>query len=384
MFSVKRAHFSPLAPLLVAAVALGGVAISSPASAAPILPAPGGDTAVGVTDLSLVDRDREDPWAPGTRRELAVTVTYPAASGIGREPAEYVPGSGLQTNGHLDAPVAASGRRSLPVVLFSPGFYIPRTLSTGTAEHLAGRGYVVISIDHTGDALATVFPDGRVVPQRMTDSYSDATLRKAIDARVADARFVIDFVESLGRGDAQEVPLPEGLADAVDPSRIGMFGHSMGGASTAEVLRTEPRLDAGVNLDGALFYGTAPSPIVTEGTTRPLLSVISSLHADSREGRERFWDQYFRTPRGWSRVYAIADTGHASFTDAEHFVPQSVPDLPAFQIPGGLSLGTAPRHEVTRTIDGLVTAMFDRHLKNRQDPVLENPTPRYPLVREVR
>ncbi|MFG1784417.1 hypothetical protein ACGFIU_18410 [Rhodococcus oryzae] len=153
---------------------------------------------------------------------------------------------------------------------------------------------------------------------------------------------------------------------------------------TAEVLRTESRLDAGVNLDGALFYGTAPSPIVTEGTTRPLLSVISSLHADSPEGRERFWDQYFRTPRGWSRVYAIADTGHASFTDAEHFVPQSVPDLPAFQIPGGLSLGTAPRQEVTRTIDGLVTAMFDRHLKDRQDPVLENPSPRYPLVREVR
>ncbi|MFI6433301.1 hypothetical protein [Rhodococcus oryzae] len=77
---MKRVHFSSLAPLLVAALALGGVAIGSPASAAPILPAPGGDTAIGVTDLSLVDRDREDPWAPGTRRELAVTVTYPAAS----------------------------------------------------------------------------------------------------------------------------------------------------------------------------------------------------------------------------------------------------------------------------------------------------------------
>ncbi|WP_051637558.1 alpha/beta hydrolase family protein [Rhodococcus sp. UNC363MFTsu5.1] len=383
---MKRAHFSPLATLLVAAIALGGAAAGSPASAAPILPTPGGDTAIGATALSLVDRGREDPWAPGTRRELAVTVTYPAAGVSGSEPAEYVPGSGLQTNARLDAPVASSGPRSLPVVLFSPGFYMPRTLSTGTAEHLAGRGYVVISIDHTGDGLATVFPDGRVVPQRMPDAYSEATLRKALDTRVADARFVIDVVESIARGDGDAVatPLPDGLADAIDPSRIGMFGHSMGGASTAEVLRTEPRLDAGVNLDGALFYGTAPSPIVTGGATRPLLSIISSLHADSREGRERFWDQYFRTPRGWSRVYAIADTGHASFTDAEHLVPQSVPDLPAFQIPGGLSLGTAPRQEVTRTIDGLVTAMFDRHLKDRQDPVLENPTPRYPLVREVR
>ncbi|MFD4179772.1 hypothetical protein [Rhodococcus sp. NPDC058514] len=191
---------------------------------------------------------------------------------------------------------------------------------------------------------------------------------------------------SLSRGDdaAAATSLPAGLADAIDPSRIGMFGHSMGGASTAEVLRTEPRLDAGVNLDGALFYGTAPSPIVTEGATRPLLSIISSLHADSPEGRERFWDQYFRTPRGWSRVYAIADTGHASFTDAEHFVPQNVPDLPAFEIPGGLSLGTAPREEVTRTIDGLVTAMFDRHLKDRDEAVLEHPTPQYPLIREMR
>ncbi|MFC7449754.1 alpha/beta hydrolase family protein [Rhodococcus daqingensis] len=381
---MKRTRTFPLAPLLAAAVAFGTVAAGSPASADPILPTP--DAAVGVTALSLVDRDREDPWAPGTRRELAVTVTYPAAATTGRVRAPYLPGTGLPTNGHLDAPVAASGKRSLPVVLFSPGFYMPRTLSTGTAEHLASRGYVVISIDHTGDALATVFPDGRVVPQRMTDSYSEATLRKAADTRVADAKFVIDVVESLARGDdnATQTPLPDGLADAVDPTRIGMFGHSMGGATTAEVLRTEPRLDAGVNLDGALFYGTAPSPIVTEGASGPLLSIISSLHADSPEGRERFWDQYFRTDRGWSRVYAIADTGHASFTDAEHFVPQSVPDLPAFEIPGGLSLGTAPRQEVTRTIDGLVTAMFDRHLRDRDEQVLENPTPQYPLIREIR
>ncbi|MFD4182221.1 hypothetical protein ACFWPB_14060, partial [Rhodococcus sp. NPDC058514] len=116
-------------------------------------------------------------------------------AGGGRGPTAYVSGSGLPTNGQLDAPVAASPGRSLPVVLFSPGFYMPRTLSTGTAEHLASHGYVVISIDHTGDALATVFPDGRVVPQRITDSYSDATLRKAVDTRVADAKFVIDFVD---------------------------------------------------------------------------------------------------------------------------------------------------------------------------------------------
>ncbi|MFD4367101.1 alpha/beta hydrolase family protein [Rhodococcus sp. NPDC058521] len=384
-----------LVVLCAAGLSIGGVGTAT-AQPAPVVPDPG--SAIGVTDVTLVDHDRPDPWAAGTTREIPVTITYPASEVAGHEQSTYIPRAvadsigapglaDLRTNGHVNAPVASNGDRSLPVVLFSPGFNVPRFLNTVHAEALAARGYVVISIDHTGDALATGFPDGRVVPTRIPDEYSDAGLRGAIDARVADARFVMGVVDDLsadGTSDAVSGQLPDGLASGLDSDKVGMFGHSMGGASAAEVLRVDPRLDAAVNLDGALFYGSDPSPAVTEGVDGPLLSVISSLHADSQDGRERFWNQYFATPRGWSKVYAVANTGHGSFTDGEHFLPQNVPDLPFFEIPGGLSFGTAPRGEVLGTTNGLLADMFDRFLKGAQVPSLENPATQYPLVHEVR
>ena len=78
---------------------------------------------------------------------------------------------------------AAGGTRSLPVVLFSPGFDVPRTLYTiAAAEDLASRGYVVIGMDHTGEALATVFPDGRLSSPSHgridSDPYSADTQKK--------------------------------------------------------------------------------------------------------------------------------------------------------------------------------------------------------------
>ena len=352
--------------LVAGAVVFGAVASVQPAAVSAdtgtLLHLPADGAAVGVGTLELVDHDRDDPWTPGRARSIPVTVTYPAG-------------------------FAAGGTRSLPVVLFSPGFYVPRTLYTLAAEDLAGRGYVVIGMDHTGEALATVFPDGRVVPSQITDPYSADTQKKALDTRVADASFVVDIVESLSRGDDPDgigPLLPDGIPEAVDPDRIGMLGHSIGGATTTQVLLDDPRVDAGVNLDGALLYANTASPIVSEDPGTPLLSVLNSRHAESPEGRDRFWGQYFATPRSWSKVYALRDTGHFSFTDAEHYVPQAIPDPPGMDVPAGFSLGTAPRQEVVDTTNDLVAGMFDRFLKGAPAPELDDAASRYPLVFEVR
>ncbi|MFV9455495.1 alpha/beta hydrolase family protein [Rhodococcus sp. NM-2] len=352
--------------LVAGAVVFGAVASVQPATASAdtgtLLRLPASDSNVGVSTLELVDHDRDDPWTPGRARSIPVTVTYPAG-------------------------FAAGGTRSLPVILFSPGFYVPRTLYTIAAEDLASRGYVVIGMDHTGEALATVFPDGRVVTSQITDPYSAETQKKALDTRVEDASFVVDTVESLSRGDDPDGIgrlLPDGLSEAVDPERIGMFGHSIGGATTTQVLLDDPRVDAGVNVDGALLYANTASPIVSQDPGTPLLSVLNSRHAESPEGRDRFWGLYFATPRSWSKVYALRDTGHFSFTDAEHYVPQAIPDPPGMDVPAGFSLGTAPRQEVVDTTNHLVAGMFDRFLKEAPAPELDDAASRYPLVFEVR
>lgn len=171
---------------------------------------------------------------------------------------------------------------------------------TIAAEDLASRGYVVISMDHTGEALATVFPNGRVVTSQITDPYAADTQKKALDTRVEDASFVVDTVESLSRGDDPDGIgglLPDGLPGAVDPDRIGMFGHSIGGATTTQVLLDDPRVDAGVNVDGALLYANTASPIVSQDPGTPLLSVLNSRHAESpKVGTGSGGDDYSNPP----------------------------------------------------------------------------------------
>ena len=40
------------------------------------------------------------------------------------------------------------------------------------------------------------------------------------------------------------------LAESMDFERVGMFGLSLGGATAAEALRTDPRIQTALNLDG--------------------------------------------------------------------------------------------------------------------------------------
>ncbi|MHC8564033.1 hypothetical protein ACW23B_26315 [Streptomyces albidoflavus] len=53
-----------------------------------------------------------------------------------------------------------------------------------------------------------------------------------VETRVGDTRFVLDQLAT-GRG------LPEGLGRALDLERVGMYGHSGGGATAAEAMREE-------------------------------------------------------------------------------------------------------------------------------------------------
>ena len=108
----------------------------------------------------------------------------------------------------------------------------PAELNTAQIEDLASRGYVVVSIDHTHEALVVEFPGGRVARQVPGFASEDPKVqrvvyKRAIDARVADTRFVLDRLAALERGrrpDGSQRRWPAGLRGALDLSRVGMFG----------------------------------------------------------------------------------------------------------------------------------------------------------------
>ncbi len=89
-----------------------------------------------------------------------------------------------------------------------------------------------------------------------------------------------------------------------------MFGHSLGGATAAEAMGEDPRIAAGVDLDGTLL-----GAVVDTGLDRPFL-LFGSAQQDSSQGRtDPSWHQFWTHLRGWRQKIVLVNGGHLSFTD---------------------------------------------------------------------
>ncbi|MFD2079751.1 alpha/beta hydrolase family protein [Actinopolymorpha cephalotaxi] len=339
------------------------VATAGPASAGVRLrlPAPTGPHPVGHTTWYLVDRSRRDPW-DGTVpvRELMATVFYPARSVRRHPPAPQLspataavfgalgpyqhpglPPAGVDwaatmTHAHRDAPAVPVRR---PVLLYSPGGGDPRGFGAGLAQDLASHGFVVVTVDHPGDALVVEFPGTtdfrgdviRTTAFREDPRSNPATFATMIATRIADLRFVLDQVEVLAAGgnpDAGGRALPPGLARAVDQRRIGVYGHSAGGTTAAQTAYDDRRAGAAIDLEGYLDHpGEQPGepgplfPVAEYGVNRPLLLWGTDGFPD-RAGMERAWRVVLAHPGGWTTRRELHDAAHWAFTDFAAFAPQ--------------------------------------------------------------
>lgn len=336
--------FRYLMILLLASTSVGVAARAEPAppqqeSVTITLPEPTGADAIGVVDLHLVDQSRRDPYAPARARELMVSIWYPAADreSIPLRPwvseqmtgaytdslAEIAPAiTGSWTlapsHGRVDAAANNSGGRR-PIVLFSPGMGMPRESSTAQAEDLASHGFIVVAMSHTYESLATEFPDGRleksVLPRAADIDQVMAQVSQAMQVRVADTRFVLDRLTDLSTGTNPDVdghPLPANLAGILDLSKVAMFGHSLGGATAAQVMHDDPRVAAGVDLDGSLW-----GSVLTDGLDRPFVLIGGTDHGRAQDSS---WQQFWTT-RGPKLEFRLDGAQHLSFTDNQLLLP---------------------------------------------------------------
>ncbi|MGA4838413.1 alpha/beta hydrolase family protein [Streptomyces sp. G45] len=339
-----------------------------PASVTPRLPAPGGPHPVGLTTLHLQDQGRPDPWVPGERRELMVSLWYPAAKPSGTrapymtaaESTAYLTANEIPlppdtlttvvTHSTVDAPPART-RAKFPLVVLSPGFGMPRATLTGLAEELASRGYAVAAVGHNHEADGITFPDGHTTGCAVCD---DPDYPKVGDVRAADVSFVLD--ELTGARPAWR------HGRLVDGGRVAMVGHSAGGFSTIPALLRDPRVKAGVNMDGNFRYpNDKPVP-------RPVLMLGKPSHVPG--GPDPTWDRTWKQLTGWKRWLSVDGTEHGSFTDTAPLGGQV--GIPGQDLDGERCAA------LTRAY---VTAFADRHLRGRSAPLLDGPSARYPEVR---
>lgn len=383
----RAAHSAPSAP---AGTPAAPAAFATSAGAADTdaislrLPRPTGPYAIGRDTLHMVDRGRPDPWVPEAgARELMVDLYYPARPGTGRPapyttteearlllesrklegvvPAEVV--SGAATHGRVDArPV----RGKHPLVVLSPGFTVSRYTLTLLAEELSSRGYVVATVDHAYETVGTLFPGdspgdpGRMLTCVACEKYKETGLRAVAEGRAEDVRFVLDRLT--GRHAAWR------YASLIDTRRIGMAGHSIGGNSAAQTMATDPRVRAGVNMDGTFF-----AEMPTDGLDgRPFLMLGTDDETHRPGGKDESWMRAWERLDGWKRWLTVTGSGHFTFTDLPYFSEQlGLPD-PEAPLSGKRSA------EITR---GYVAAFFDQHLRGIPQPLLAGPTPWNPEVR---
>lgn len=256
------------------------------------LPRPGGPNQIGTTIVPLTDPSRIENQSnvPGQYREIQAQVWYPADVAGRRMPyrnrdevtivKQHL--AMVKTDASIDVPIAESPSR-FPVIVFSPSWIGRRTQNTVQAQELASHGFIVIGLDHPYGTDITVFPDGRRVSSTIgelldfaTDESLSASLHHAereLETRVADVRFVIDQIEN----PAPETPFRE-IAIRVDAARIGVFGHSFGGAVATEACVEDSRIKAGANLDG-LIFGRA----ISAKLTKPFLFIGDSTPVPTAE-----------------------------------------------------------------------------------------------------
>ncbi|MFD0265139.1 alpha/beta hydrolase family protein [Streptomyces sp. NPDC127106] len=363
---------APTAPASVSTAATTGVV-------RPELPRPTGRFGVGQETLHLVDHSRTDPWAGSGPRELMVTMRYPAHRGTGGPVAPYltddearllIADRGMEQQVAVESLAgvkahARSGARPLagrhPLVVLSPGFTVPRGTLTALAEELASRGYVVAAVDHAYETAGTSFPGGRVLTCKACDVVRQTRDYKPVaDNRARDVSFLLDRLT--GRHPAWR------HAGLIDRNRIAAAGHSMGGSAAAAVMATDPRVRAGIDMDGGLF-----SPVPDGGLDgRPFMLLGGAeVVPGSAPGNPAGWDANWPRLDGWKRWITFADSHHFTFTDWP-----AVSDglgLPRMSpLPGDRSL------ELTRRYVG---AFFDLHLKGIPQPLLEGPAADAPEVR---
>jgi dienelactone hydrolase len=254
------------------------------------LPYPTGHFAVGRTMYVWADTRLTN--------EMLVWIWYPSASPRSAPAAEYLPApwrlgishlpsrrsasailmddfltrdpAVVRTHSIIDPPVS-SEQAAFPVVIMRPGGSALTADLTSLAEDLASHGYIVVGFDAPRRSSAVVFPDGRVVeraPEYDLDEQpaggAERLAEKLLIMWTADTRFVVDQLHRLNAAD------PSGrFMGRLDLDRLGVVGHSLGGATALQFCHDDTRCKAGINMDGIPF-----GSVVREGLSQPFLFLI--------------------------------------------------------------------------------------------------------------
>jgi dienelactone hydrolase len=356
------------------------------------LPEPRGSYNVG-TELiyEKTDRDEIITKDPSDKRELLYKIWYPSEADVsslkGEKYVDQASRVGLatiygfspallnyldlvKTFVYKDLPVA-DGR--FPVLIFSHGYASQATGYYAMLTELASQGYVIINMNHTYESLGVTFPDGRITSfdfnfAREISKESmkmDEALNKAFEKgrdfedrhsiirntmknyykaemQVRWAEDMISTIDLLEKWNANGL-----LKDKIDFDKIGVFGHSAGGGTSANMAIMDSRVKAAANLDGNPWGN-----LIDTTLNIPFLHVSADWSAE-------YWDInshiYINKSTDCFYESKLLNSGHSNFMDIPFMIP----------VKSLSGAGDIDPYQGMEIVTKLLTSFFDKHLKNK-------------------
>lgn len=319
-----------------------------------------GEYEIAEANVILIDKSRTEEFeTDGSNREVPVYFYYPAN--------------------------AAEGEK-FPLVIFSHGSFGYYQSNHSTYSELASNGYVVVSTEHPHHSLYTtdtsgntIIVDSSFLNDVMTINAENVSEETAYEhssewfrLRAEDINFAIDSIKSAAGANA----LPEfwysqqrediiTALSMTDTTKIGVMGHSLGGAASVSVGRTRNDISAVIDLDGTMLSEVTgvenDRQIVNdEPYTTPLLSFDNEEHHfSSIEAREKdipYANNIVHDNAVCGYRTYIPGTGHMNFTDLPMFAP------PLAKM---LGTGSIDPEECMMTVNRITLEFFDSFLKGK-------------------
>jgi dienelactone hydrolase len=369
----------------------------------PTLPASDGPYAVGTRIYELTDASRQELYSgkedtcPGGRcqgaRRFQIQVWYPSDANPSAARAPWMANAeifapAIATSIHMPPffldhlrlvrmPAykesdIASAKDGYPVILFSHGWNGFNAQSTSQALQLASHGYVVVGVQHTYGAVITVFEDGTIarnnpsaLPGGAPDDEYEAAARKLVRQWAGDLGYAIDFLE------AQNSDPGSPFYGALDPARLGVYGHSTGGGAAIQFCGTDSRCKALLGMDP--FMRPVSADVLENGVAQAAFFMFSQGWADDLDSRNNALFRNFvpHVPESMG-VISIDGTAHYDFSD--------LPLLSPLASRLGLK-GPIPGSRVTAIINDYLLSFFDSTLKGVATDLFREQIQKYNEVR---
>ena len=371
------------------------------------LPKPTGIFQIGRTHLNFIDENRVDPspLAGGKKRDVPILIWYPIDDSGTSSPLKFIKRRDLDsfkkfvrfqslpdevcdvlTNSYEDIPITDKIPK-LPVLIYNHGLWGFMESSTILMEHMASHGYIVVSVGHPYDGVAS-YPDGRSIPidvkkyeaylERSISEEEDKKfeeflaqinredisveemwkltekillgdeLKDQIEVWIDDVLFIKDILELMNEGKIESQF--KGKMDFIKGR--GVFGHSYGGAIAILSCCLDDRLNYAVNIDG-FMYGLKKRYKFNQTSM--------FMYSEGITGMNKY---LYTINKNDTYSVSIKDSKHRDFVDSAYILKKWMKELPE-------KYGKIDGNLMVKIRNDYVLSFFDKYMKDKDTLLLE-------------